>query len=302
MKALSKRIKHSLVFFFFVVASTASSFVPNASQVGRFQPGLLNRYRSFSSSGHVEFQGNKMAYVLEWYGPESYRVSISQISPSVYSSGQGSNVWLLTRHKTLCLFKAGNKLMNCPSPQAWALLELSGVPEAGARGLYSAEILETREIAFQETDATLLAENGSDNRVQLVVARDGKTPVAELELKGPNVRSVSEGEDYPLIRFDQTFLAPTFLRMKQGGEVFSIAAQSDLEVKRGRSRFTWVLANTLSISSNIQQSLGIVRGDPSFNSKLSPPKTEKSLSQIETFKEELSVPGLFLLEAVLLTH
>lgn len=304
MKALFKNsiLKNSMLIVSGLLSANSQAFVPNASQLGRFQPGLLSRSRAFSSTGHIEYQGNKMSYALDWFAPETYQVTIQQISPSVYEAGQGPSSWTLIRRKTLCLLKAGNRVINCPSPQAWSLLELSGVPEAGARGLYSAEILEMSEIAFKETDSTQLTENGSNNRVQLVVSKAGKNPSVELELRGPNANTTNDGEEYPLVRFDQSFLAPTLLRSRVGGEIFTIMAQSDLDIKRDRTRFTHVLAHRLDVSSNFKRSLRIVRSEPKPNPSLSAPQMEKSLSQIDSFKSELSLPGLFLLDALLLTH
>lgn len=289
-----------------LVASMAVSsfaFVPHVSQIGRFQPTLLSRQRAMSSTGHLEFQGNKLNYVLDWYGPENYQIRISQISPSVYSQGQGASTWELTRRASSCVLKAGALIVNCPSAHSWGLVELSGSPEATAQGLFSAELLEAHEIPLQETDSQLsLSPHSTEERVQLVVSRDGPSPVAQLEIIGSKASSNAEGEVYPLMRFDQSFLAPTFLRIKQGGEIYTVEAESDLEIKKDRTRFTWVLAKTLNVQSEIQQSLRIVRSEPQPNSRLANLYPEKSLSQVDTLKNTLSVPGLFLLEALLITH
>jgi hypothetical protein len=282
-------------------AQVAQAHVPHPSQIARFQPGLLSRARAFESSGNIQFQGHSIGYVLSWISPETYSIRLTRVPANLYAQGRGPDSWTLVRRQTLCLIKTDSRVVNCPSPQAWALLELSGVPEAGARGLFTADILELSEIAYQETDASV-SEDLDQRRVGLVIAKQGKTPAAHLEIRGRNADTRNPGLEHPLIRFDQTFLAPLLLRVRSRGEIFTVTASSDLEVRRGRTRYTSVLATELVVESNLQHSLIVKREEakPSPNAKL--PTIEKSLSQVDVLRDTLSVSGQFLLDALLLTH
>ncbi|MEO5668731.1 MAG: hypothetical protein ABIR96_11785 [Bdellovibrionota bacterium] len=299
MKALSKNLVFALATL--VAVSSARAHVPNPSQLARFQPGLLNRSRSFESTGSVQTQGKSMGYVLSWVSPEVYSVRITKIPASIYAQGRGPENWTLVRKQTLCIIKTDSRVVNCPSPQAWALLELSGVPEAGARGLYTAEILDSHEIAYRETDSTI-PEDISQRRVMLVMSHEGKTPAAHLEIRGKDTNTSTPGLEFPLVRFDQTFLAPVLLRIKNKGEIFTVSATSDLEIRRGRNRFTPVLSEQLLVQSNLQQSVLFRREEPKPTSDVKLPVIEKSLTQIDAFRDELSVGGQFLLDALLVTH
>lgn len=275
--------------------------VPNPAQLARFQSALLNKSQPFESTGSVQFQGQSISYALSWFSPETYSVRLARLPGSLYSQGRGSESWTLIRRQTLCLIKTESRVVNCPAPQAWALLELSGIPEAGARGLFTADILDSSEIAYKETDSTI-PEDIANRRVMLVMGRQGKTPVTHLEIRGRDTNTSTPGLEFPLVRFDQTFLAPVLIRVKNKGEVLTVTAGSDLEVRRGRTRFTAVLANELFIQSNMQQNLLIRRTDPTPTKNMKFPSTEKSLAQSEAFRDDLSVSGQFLLDSVLLTH
>jgi len=280
---------------------TLQAHVPHPSQLARFQSALLSKSQPFESTGTVLFQGQSISYALSWFSPEVYSVRLARVPGSMYSQGRGSDSWTLVRRQTLCLIKTESRVVNCSAPPAWALLELSGVPEAGARGLFTANILDSSEIGYKETDSTI-PEDIASRRVMLVMARQGKTPVTHLEIRGRDADTSTPGLEYPLVRFDQTFLAPVLIRLKNKGEVFTVTAGSDLEVRRGRTRFTAVLANELFVQSNIPQSLLIRRSDPAPSKTLKFPSTEKSLAQIDAFRDDLSVGGQFLLDSLLLTH
>lgn len=300
MKASSKNFLLTLALGF--VASQANAHVPNPSQLARFQPGLLNRAKAFESTGTLQFQGQNISYALSWVNPETYSVKLSRIPSSVYSQGRGPDSWTLIRRQTLCVLKTDARTVNCPAAQAWALLELSGIPEAGARGLFTAEILSSSEISYRETDSTV-PEDVSSRRVMLVMSREGgKVPVAHLEVRGSDTDISTPGLEHPLVRFDQTFLAPVLLRVKSKGEIFTVMAGSDLEIRRGRTRFTPVLANELFVQSNLQQSLHLRRSEPKPDANASLPAIEKSVAQSDSFRDGLSVGGQFLLDAFLLTH
>jgi len=299
MKALSKSV--ALAALTITVSGALQAHVPQPSQLARFQAGLLNRARSFESSGTLQFQGQSIAYSLSWVSPEVYSVRLSRLPGSLYTQGRGPDAWTLVRKQTLCIIKTDSRVVNCPSPQAWSLLELSGIPEAGARGLFTADILDSSEISYQETDATI-PEDISRRRVMLVMSREGKTPVTQLEVRGKDTDTGTPGLEYPLVRFDQTFLAPVLLRVKNKGEIFTVTAGSDLEIRRGRNRFTPVLATELFVQSNLQQSFILRREEPKPSGSLKLPTIEKSLSQVDALRDALSVGGQFLLDAFLLTH
>jgi hypothetical protein len=299
MKALSKVIAVALLAI--ITSPALRAHVPNPSQLARFQAGLLNRARSFESSGTLQFQGQSITYSLSWVSPEVYSVRLSRLPGSLYAQGRGPDTWSLIRKQTLCIIKTDSRVFNCPSPQAWSLLELSGIPEAGARGLFTADILDSSEISYQESDGTV-PEDVSRRRVLLVMSREGKTPVTQLEVRGKDTDTGTPGLEYPLVRFDQTFLAPVLLRVKSKGEIFTVTAASDLEIRRGRNRFTPVLATELFVQSNLQQSFVLRREEPKPNGNLKLPSIEKSLSQVDALRDDLSVGGQFLLDALLLTH
>lgn len=287
----------------FLFSNQAQAFLPNPSQLARFQAGLMTRLPPFKSTGSMQFKEASFPYSLNWVDPERYVVEIKGIPARFYSAGQGGDTWTLVRNKTSCLMTAGSIKMTCPPAQAWALLELSGMPESAAQGLYTSELIDVGEIPLTQSDSETYVESRKENRVAISIASNGNAPAALLSLQGRKTEEDGDGNIFPEILFDQTFLKPVLLRLRRKGEVFTIQGKSDLEIRRGRTRYTYVFAEKLSVDSNLKLSSVIRRSVPTFSGALKEmPPQAKTLHQIDTLRDTLSVEGQFLLDSLLLTH
>ena len=284
-------------------ATETFAFIPNPSQLARFQPSLMTRLPPFKSSGSLQFKETSMPYILNWVDPEKYVLEIKGIPPRLYVEGQGPDTWKLIRDKTYCMLIAGSLKMNCPGAQTWALLELSGLPESGARGLYVADLIDVEDIPLGQTSSETYLDTRSKNRVSISIASNGTAPAALLSLQGLKTEEDEDGQPFPEILFDQSFLKAVQLRLRRKGEVFSVKAKADLELRRKRTRYTYVFSEELTIESNLKLSSTIRRSVPTFSGALKKmPKQVRSLHQIDLIQEKLSVEGQFLLDSVFLTH
>lgn len=279
----------------------ARAFYPKPSQLARAQTSLLEKLPPYSTSGSLQFKETSMPYELVWFGPRHYRVVIKGIPGKLYATGSGATNWILHRNKTQCLLTAEQIKVNCPSPQAWALLELSGSPEDAAQGLYHAGLIEIEDIPLGQTNSIEL-ESSKENRVALVIDSNGKHPAALLSLQGLEAQTSTEGDVYPELLIDQTFLAPTRFRFKHKAEVFTIQAQSDLEIRRGHGRTSYILAQVLDVESELKLRSTFRRADPKFSRSHKAPPIGKSLQDIDVLQSQLSVEGQFLLDSLLMTH
>lgn len=282
-------------------APDSKAFYPKPSQLARVQTSLLEKLPPYSSTGSLQFKETSMPYELVWFNPRHYRVVIKGIPGKLYANGSGPSNWILHRNKTQCLITAEQLKVNCPSPKAWALLELSGSPEDAAQGLYHAGLIELEDIPLGQTDSAMLNES-KENRVALVIESNGKHPAALLSLQGLEAQESAEGEIYPELLMDQTFLAPTRLRLKNKAELFTIKAQSDLEIRRGHGRTSYILAQVLDVESELKLRSTFRRTDPKFSHSHKAPPIGKSMLQVDSLQSLLNVEGQFLLESLLMTH
>lgn len=294
-------LKRICLLVFLLSPLTVMAAYPTPSQLGRLQMSILSRLPPYSSKGSMQFKESSMPYELEWYGPKHYRVTIKGVPQKLYSALSGPESWSIHRYNNQCLLAADDLLMNCPSPQTWALLELSGSAEDGARGLYISELIDLEEIPLGQTN-TLDPSSSKENRVSLVIGNDGSGPAALLSLQGLKTESTLDDEVFPEILVDQTFLTPVLLRVRRNGEVFTIKAKSDLEIRRGRGRYTYVLSEELNVQSELKLASTIRRSAPAYSRSIKAPNRGKTLHQIDLLKDRLSVEGQFLLNSLLMTH
>ncbi len=288
----------SLAFF---AASSAHAHIPNASLLVRQQPGLLSREAPFSSDGSGTVGRSAFKYALQWFGPGHTMTTLSGLPGAIYQAGAGASTWILYRKSNVCFLKADSTFYSCPSAGPWAQLEIGGQPEMAAQALYQAEILSAEEVNLREIDSRKLDDPRS-SRTQLVMGSNGNRPAALVEVRGPRANTDVPGQENPLVQFDQTFLAPLLMRIKRDGEVYTVQASSDLEVRRNRSRATPVLSSKLSVISDTQQRLSLERQEPKPTKGVQPPKTSATSGDVMAYKGALSSEGVFLLESFLLTH
>ncbi len=292
-----------LPFLVLIISFSAKAFFPNPSELARFQAGLMTGLPPFKSTGAVQFKEASMPYTLNWVDPEKYLVEIKGIPSRLYSRGQGSDSWKILRNKTYCLLSAGSLQMICPPAQTWALLELSGMPETAAHGLYESELIDVDEIPLTQTNSESYVSQRDKNRVAITVANNGTSPAALLSLQGKRTEEDEGGNVFPEILFDQTFLKATLLRVRRKGEIFTIKGKSDLEIGRRRDRYTYVFAEELQTESNLKLASTIRRSVPNFNGALKTlPSGTKTLLQADTLRDSLTVEGQFLFDSIFLTH
>jgi hypothetical protein len=290
-------------FLVFLVSVVASAHIPKAGQVARFQSNVLKGLNSFQVKGSVSAAGSVIASQLKWYGPGSYEFILNDV-PKKFSSldNSMSNAWILTRSRGgACTLKIYGMIVQCPVATFWGALELSGQPDLAAKALVESEFYTASDAAWSETDSRTLLSDNKESRLKLVVGTMNKIPLALLQAIGPDARGDDDAK-YPLIEFDQTFLCPIFARLKSREGLMTLAASSDLEVRRNRSRFTHVLASKINITENGKALAEFKRGEAIEDTKLVAPKQVGAASKLDALGHVLNDEGERLVRAMLLTH
>lgn len=283
--------------------ATAFAHVPKPGQIARFQPNVLRATHPFHSSGQVFFNAGKVGYRLEWYGQGHYTVTLTGIPAGAYAMDTPAASWTLMRDRKSCVIKADRLLVSCPAPTSWALLELGGLPDTTAKALKDEGFFTEADVPWTETDGRDPKElDPKDRRVKLALANNGKLSIAALEIRGPNVNTDTAGEEYPLIRFDQTFMAPLLSRFQSQGDLVTLQATSDLEVSREQPRFSHILSKKLDVFFGKTSAASFVRKEslPLKVDKVAP--LPSAITNHLALENQLSVAGKGLLKALLLTH
>jgi hypothetical protein len=310
------------------VSTLAWGHVPKASQILRFQPQVLKTQKPFRVKGSVLRQdGQKVPSEILWNAQGDYQVVVSQIPRSFFfSDSSKSTPWILRRHPKLgCQLTAEGSTYSCGESSFWAYSELSAMPDTTAKSYAQSGFISAQEIALEETDGRALgalpaferngqaqtptvvtvAEATQNFRVQPALGMNGRTPVAVLEIRGDNFVPNSDKKEnsYPLLHFDPTFLVPLVARWKTEGTLYTIKAQSDLEVRRKRPRFSHVLAKNIEVFEGLNFLAGFDRAEAEANLKAASLAVPiKSALDISNLRSLLSSEGQSFLSALLLTH
>lgn len=284
------------------VTFQARAFVPEASQVIRFQSILLKGSKPFSSKGSFQYGKNRMETLLEWFGSNEYKFLIRDVPASLYANGEGSSTWVLMRQGRRCVLKTDAVTVSCPSPGFWASLELSGSTDEVASSLVTAGFLSDDAATWRETDSRNSPMNSAYANTRVALGSNGKIPAAVIEIRGPNYQEGDNGLNAPLIQFDQTFLSPLFARFKIEGQLWFIRALSDLSLVTHKNRFSKVLASRLEVGPGNSVAATILRQDPNPLNSRAGMTLPKTLTDISTLRDSLSVEGQDFLRTVLLTH
>jgi len=287
-----------------LLASThALAHVPKPGQIARFQPNVLRNTKPFQSTGTVFTAAGKLAYKLDWFGPAHYQVTLTGIPAGLYAMETPASSWTVLRERKSCVLKADRLLVNCPAPGSWALIELGGLPDTAAKALKDEGVFSDSDVAWTETDGRDPKElDPKERRGKLVLAANGRTPVAAVEVRGPAVNVDTPGEEYPLIQFDQTFMAPLLSRFQLQGDIVTLQATSDLEVSREQPRFSHILARKIDVLFGKTNVATFTRKDPVPLPELKTPALPHAITDHSALDGQLSVLGKTFLKALFLTH
>ena len=298
---------------FFVLS--AQAHYPTMAQLARFQSGLLHGSAPFTSKGSASIGKVKVGTALTWVGPSKYQLVLTGVPSSFFVSSESSSpTWSLTRDGKTCVIKTDMLTVNCPAPNFWAVIELSGQPDLAAKALTAGGFLNETDGIYKETNSKdlvttpgALSATSSDiknKRLRLNVGSNGSVPVAVVEIRGEKFQTGSDtaGDDNPLIQYDQTFLAPLLARWKLDGDVLTLKAVSDIETGRKHPRYTYVLSSRLDVLSNSQVIASFSRQEPVPAPSKAWVGAPRAISDVTALKNVLSPEGKQFLQALLLTH
>ncbi len=285
------------------LSTNGFAHVPLASQIIRFQPGVLRQNSPFSIKGSVLFAKYKMPYELTWADPMNYQVVIKEVSQDLLRSG-ATGPWILTRKGAQCALKIATRVVACPEPRAWAAIELSGDPERVAAQLVQDSFLSkadaaNREVSLNRPDDTAEL---SKRRVRPNVGLNGSTPVAAYEIQGESFAFDTPGEEHPLLMYDSTFLSPLLARFKDKDEVVSIKASGDNKWDRRKGRNQLIVSSRLEVGGRNGVVAEFVRGEPLPIVKKPVLAIAKTSGDLPSLEESLTPEGQTFLRALILTH
>lgn len=290
----------------FALVFSSFAFVPETGQIARFQPQMRKTDKQpFLARGEIIISNRKVAYELRWFGPKSYQVSLHDVpSAFVSMSGTATGTWRLLRHDSQCTLVAGGSRYSCPPASFWAELELMGDPYTAPGSLVRAGIFDNNDALYRETNARDPRPSTADKRVGLAIGRNGNTPTAVIEIKGPAFRSDKEGTGLPYIHFDQTFLAPLTARFDHEQNIVSIIATSDLHVRRRYPRFQPIMSARLQFLKNdeLRAELSRKTDEEIKSADIGKMQFVGGIASIESLRSGLSDQGENLLDFLLVTH
>lgn len=244
-----------------------------------------------------------MEYLLQWFGQSQYQVSINDVPKSFYKGENPATTWTIFRNGASCVLRTSTQVVNCPKNSLWSTLELSGRADLVAKALQDAGILDSADAGYSETHSKDYRVDPKNKRVQLVVAQNGAKPVAAVELRSAAAAENPKAEDYPLLQLDQTFLAALASRFSFAGDMYTVRATSDFEVRRGHTRYTYILADRLDVSRGKTLLGSISRGEAkALGTKVSAPTAPKAITDLSALSANLSQEGNDFLNVLLATH
>jgi len=300
-KNLSPKITSAALALF--LAAKALAYVPKPGQIIRTQATLLRGQKPFLTKGSASNGKSRSPFSLQWYGPGNYQVSVSDIPKSFYKSASSESSWTLMRKGKACVLKSSEMMVNCAGPGVWATLELGARSDWSAKALIDAKLLNEEDGDYSETDSRDYKVETTNRRASPALGANGAKPIATIEIKGPEISKDQNGEDYPVIHFDPTFLSPLTLRYKIGADLYALQATSDLEVRHGHTRYSYILASRLDVFMNKVPIANFTRGEMVPTPKATvPANLPRAITDIVALEELLSSEGQSFLNALLLTH
>lgn len=298
-----KKFVNYFVFSFLFFSLKGWSFVPPVANVVRHQPSVIsNQRKAFETKGRMIIGEQTLSYNLTWYGRDDYLVKVAGVSSGFYNSPQpsGTQQWTMQRKGSQCLLSTGSLRIACPEARTWGKVELSGSATEATQALKEAGIIgtgETQPVYVTKDDYM----SHSPTRPQLTVGKNGPHPVAVLKIASRSINAATTRELE--IQYDQGFFAPLYLHTVEGGKPFTILAESDLEIRKGRDRFTPVIANKLQVYHMENLIAVLVREEPEWKSGMKSSSFSNNASvSLATLSAQLSPVGQMLLHAILVTH
>lgn len=302
-------MKHTLIFASLLVATTAQAHTWSPAQIARYQSGLMyssaqRGEKAFKSSGAVLIPGRpKVNAELLIEEPGKFQLSLTSLPRSLFQEDSVGAHWTLYRHGRSCVLKTDLLTVTCPPPDFWAALELGGRPEQSVKTLVERGFITEADAAYSETDSrTYQAPDKDTQKVFPTIGTNAGRPVANLELRGPNLEVNSNNESFPIIQFDPTFLAPLTARFKSEGDVMTIQASADLEVRRHHTRPKWILSERVDVINDKTLVATFIRSEPSPLTKQPTTPIPKAITDLAALRNSLSSEGQNFLRALLLVY
>lgn len=305
MNGLRTLRKLCLSFGLGLLTSTSYGFIPEVSQVIRGQSLQWRNQAASVAKGQLVVGGERFGYELNWTGPENHTVVLGGLSRNLFRNENLGSIAVLHRKDKLCLLRVGTTVYQCGEWRAWAAVELSGDSELAAAALARDGLIHAKDQAFVESNAKQLP-LVTDKRIRGQLVLSGDTPVAGFEIKGDRYFGDVVGEEHPLMHFDATFLAPLLMRFRDGEDLLTLRASTELKPDKRKGRNEAVLSQTLSLYSRT----GLVA---ELTRKLAEPGTKPAQTKIPTIGqgasgtmqgllESSTADGQALFRFLLLTH
>jgi len=286
--------------------SNVFAFVPDTGQIARFQPQMRKiRRQAFLAKGLFNISGTKLPYELRWYGPRSYEVRVLNVPSSFVSmTGTATGTWKMLRNDDQCVILAGGSRFVCPPAKFWAELELMGDPVSAPASLVNAGFYDRNDAIYRETNSREPQPETASRRVTLEIGRNGLTPSAVLQIKGPAFRTKEDGEGLPLIQFDQSFLAPLLAKFEHDSSPVKLEATSDLHIRRRYPRFQPIVSKKLRYykESTLRAELNRSVDEKTKSSEVGKMQFGSGLTSLENLRGGLSRNGENLLDFLVITH
>jgi len=285
-----------------LVATSGSAHTKLAGQALRFQPNVTHSQNAFKVQGGVQTAKSRMGYLLEWYAPLHYKATVRGIPRSFSALESDGGDWVLYRQGRTCVIRTESFTVSCGSPGIWASLELSGRADLAPSTALSGGFITDDDATYKETDSREYRFDPQNRRVFPAIGSNGVTPIAVLEIRGPDYSKENKGEEYPILQLSPTFLSPMLARFRYQGELITLKAQSDLEIRPHRGLATTIISSRLEAFSGKSLVATFVRTESQPMGRETLPTPPQSISDLNALREKLSVEGQSFLQALLLTH
>lgn len=298
MPGLKQKFNLNLWVLSALIASTSLAHVPYPGQIFRFQAALIKNEPTFTATGKALLNGASVPTELKFYGPGNYDLVMDNVPARFHRKENQSGAWVLRRNQSSCTLQAYGVSVNCGPARFWALMEFfSDVQKIGnslvSEGFYSQEDAQWIETDSRQTSATV-------NRTKLVLSSNGTRPMAALQVTG--LTNESGVNASPYIQFDQTFLKPIQAKFVNQGDPITLSGQADLDVKKDKPRFSYILLNKVTVAGNSSETISFTRSEPKAVKLMRGPEFVQSPAGLDALEEHLSPAGRNLLQALLLTH
>lgn len=302
-------MKNAFVFTSLLACTLAQAHTWSPGQIARYQSGLMyssaqRGEKAFKSSGAVLLPGrSKIPAELLIEEPGKFQLSLTSLPRSLFQEDSVNAHWTLYRHGRTCVIKTDLQTVTCPPPDFWSALELGGRPEQSVKSLVERGFINEADAAYSETDSrTYQAPEKDTQKVFPAIGTNAGKPVANLELRGSNLEMNASNEAFPIIQFDPTFLAPLTARFKSEGDIITIRASADLEVRRHHTRPKWILSERVDVINDKALLATFIRSEPAPLTKQAATPIPKAITDLSALRNTLSAEGQSFLRALLLVY